>query len=102
RWTRNHSLRVILFWYHVGVHGNPGERLTDLDLVTYCGEKADHAVDGGGQRVLHLHRFDGDYHASGVDFGTVVDAYRYHRAGHGAGQFGVAAVLVVWAHRGFP
>src|ERR1700730_7462120 len=43
-----------------GIRGNPGQRLTHLDLVAHGDEELDHTLDGCRHRVLHLHRLDRD------------------------------------------
>src|ERR1700761_2002038 len=92
---------VLCLWCCVIVRGNPGQRLTHLDLVAHGDEEFDHALDRCGHRVLHLHRLDRDDNRTRLDLSAVVDADRNNRARHGAGQFGVAAVLFVLAHGRF-
>ena len=57
--ARSSSLRVGVL---VSVAGgdDAGEQLVDLHLVARRDEQFDGAVDGRGQRVLHLHRLDDD------------------------------------------
>src|SRR6201995_805843 len=81
--------------------GNPGQQLAHLDLVAGGDEQLDHALDRCRHRVLHLHRFDRDDNGARLDLSAVGDADRDDRAGHGAGQFGVAAVSFVLAHGRF-
>ena len=80
------------------------ERMGALPYVarlSHGDEELDHALDGCRHRMLHLHRFDRDDNRARLDLSAVGDAHRDNRAGHGAGQFGVPAVLFLLADRRF-
>ena len=76
---------------------NSGQRLAHLDLIAGRDEKFDDTVDRRRERVLHLHRLDGDNDRARFDRRAVVDADRDHGARHRAGQFRVPAVRLVFA-----
>ena len=79
--------------------GDPGQRLAHLDLIAHGDKNFHDAVDGCGQRVLHLHRLDGDDDGAGGHLRAGLDVDRDDRTRHRADEFGVAAVLVVGPHR---